>query len=160
MSSLGYLPLYVLIVVLSACSASKSSKTDSSDLLLEPVSFLKDRVLILQIALTPTTATLRNAKVVEGTFQGLSESLGQPESMRIQYLDLQKRILFEKILQNPLVQYHEYEEDGQMKRVRTEVQESSVLLRSQHSAQIKYLRIDYGVDNNYAFVELLPLELH
>ncbi len=116
-------------------------------------------MLVLLIDLTKSAANLRGAKLVNGFFKPLPPNNAYGESIRIQYIDFQDRILFEKILENPLIQYREYDEKGEIKRIRTEAEKGSILVRSQHSKLVKAIKIDYGHADSFAHIAKLPIVL-
>lgn len=123
------------------------------------VQFVDDKVLVIFLDMESTIANIRGAKLVDGYFRPLSTDLRQEEIVRIQYLDHNHHILFEKVLDNPLIQYKEYDEDGQIKRVRMEEERGSLLLRSQHSEAVKMIRIEYGSEKNFRTIATLPLQI-
>ena len=149
----------ILFYFLFSCSSSKSVLQESTREYVDNVQFVDDKVLILFLDMQSSIAEIRGAKLVDGYFKPLAEDLRQRESVRVQYLDAQQRILFEKVLDSPLVQYKEYDEEGKIMRVRVEVEKGSILLRSQHSEAIKMIRVEYGEENKFRTIATLPLDI-
>ena len=140
------------------CSPSRSLRQDAP-VHQNSVQFVDDKVLVLFLDMQATVVELRGAKIVDGFFKPLVEDLRQKESVRIQYLDQEERVLFEKVFDNPLIQYKEYDDEGKMKRIRVELEKGSMLLRSKHSTDIKMIKVDYGIDNHFKTISTLPLEV-
>ncbi len=150
----------LLITLCISCGTSKDMSRQDPASHNEDFIFVDDKVLVLFIELEDRNANLRGAKIISGSFKPLAEHLSQRESVRIQYLDDQYRVLFEKVLDNPLIQYKEYDDDeGKIHRIRIEGQKGSILLRSQHSESVKLIRVEYGENDTYKTVATLPLVL-
>ncbi len=145
--------------IFSNCSSTKTLGQDAPLEHVDEVSFVDDKVLVLFLDMQAAVVFIRGARIIDGYFKPLFEDLRQKESVRIQYLDQTHRVLFEKVLDNPLIQYKEYDDEGKMKRIRVELEKGSILLRSKHSTDIKMIRVDYGVDKNYKTIATLPLEV-
>ncbi len=149
----------VFTSLLLSCSTSRSAILADDRVYVKDVQFVADKVLVVFLDMESAMAHIRGAKLVDGYFRPLGEDLRQEEIVRIQYLDANNRILMEKVLDNPLIQYKEYDENGKIKRVRIEEKKGSMLLRSQHSEAIKMIRVEYGSDRTFKTIATLPLEI-
>ena len=150
----------MVILVLSFLGCSTSQKASHNDTQIYSTNFQyeKDQVLVLLVDLKPDAATLRNSKIISGNFKPEAGVTFQSETVRVQYLDDKNQVLYEKILEHPLIQYKEYaDEDGVLKYARIEEESGAILLRSQYSRDFKSIKIDYGIDNSYRNISQLPV---
>ena len=153
-------PILAFLCLILSCSGSKQIVQQSIENEPVEVEFQEDKVLVLFLDVAISDAQIRGAKIIDGYFRPLSEDLRQRETLRVQYLNDEGAVLFEKILDNPLIQYKEYsDENGELNRIRIEGEKSSVLLRSQHSEAVKMIRIEYGTNNQFETIATLPLLL-
>jgi hypothetical protein len=138
--------------------AAKQRISDGAQIYRTDFQYEDDQVLVLLVDIQPQSATLRKARLVDGDFRPVSELMDQRESIRVQYLDAKDQVLYEKILEHPLIQYKEYSDDqGKLRYVRIEEEKGSLLLRSQYSKAFRSIRIDYGENRSYRKISQLAI---
>lgn len=160
MSRVAFVGLFVGLLLNMQCATSSKATKENAQIYTADFKYEKNQVLILLLDISADHASIRNAKLVLGDFKALKDALTQNESVRVQYLNTEDHVLFEKEFDSPLVQYKEYsDEQGNLQRVRVLEATGSMLLRSRYSTSISSIRIDYGEEKVYRKISQLPLVL-
>lgn len=154
-------PLITIIVgaLLLSCHTTKSARHANEPIGIDPLLYDQEHVLVLLLDFTANEAMIRSARLIEGTFEPLQEELASEDFVSIQYLDADEKVLFEKIIDHPLLYYSEYADDkGTIHLAQRTKEKGSILVRSQHLTSVRLIRIGYGKKKNYRHLTTIPLE--
>ncbi len=155
-------PLVVSLVgfLLLCCHSPRNARTLQGQPSVESLLYDREHVLVLLLDFTANNATIRSAKLIEGTFEPLAEDLSSDDFVSIQYLDSSDKVLFEKIIDHPLVQYAEYaDQDGTIHLRQTIKDKGTIMIRSQHLTNVRKIRVGYGRKKSYLKIADLPIEM-
>ncbi len=132
--------------ILLGCFSSKSA-TDKYppsggqiDTMISPA----DQTLLLLIDLTPVSASLRKARLVNGQAKKIGDSITQSETIILRFTDNEGRLLATKEVNNPLIKYREYVgDDGSLSYIRTSEDEASILVRTQYIPSMNKISVSF-----------------